>query len=136
MAEGREAADDALLVMGWRRSRDAVGTDLRAHWARLQAQGAACPSADLRAELAELGDLRDVRWWDETAGLPEEDAFILDLEDRASVWGGLLLIPDGERLSGWRPEAGALTVFRAGRMVLSPLVPGAPQRRAIIGRLA
>jgi len=81
-------------------------------------------------------DIHDLRWWDEAAGLPPGDGFVLDLEDRASACGGLLLAPDGDRLTGWRPERGALTAFREGRMVLSPVVPGAPERRAIVGRLA
>ena len=60
----------------------------------------------------------------------------IDLEDRASPCGGLLLAIKGDRLTGWRPEAGALTVFSEGALVLSPVVPGAPERRAIVGRLA
>ncbi|WP_296820611.1 hypothetical protein [Brevundimonas sp.] len=125
-----------LTTAGWLRLRGVAAMDVCAQWARLQAEGAECPKAEVGARLAALGDIHDLRWWDEAAGLPPGDGFVLDLEDRASACGGLLLAPDGDRLTGWRPERGALTAFREGRMVLSPVVPGAPERRAIVGRLA
>ena len=107
-----------------------------ARWAALAAAGGSCPIEDVRALLAELGPTTDVHWWRETEGLPAGAGFVLDLEDRASPCGGLLLAIKGDRLTGWRPEAGALSVFSEGALVLSPVVPGAPARRAIVGRLA
>ena len=107
-----------------------------ARWAALAAAGGSCPIEDVRALLAELGPTTDVHWWRETEGLPAGAGFVLDLVDRAAPGGGLLLGIQGDRLTGWRPEAGAVTVVCDGALVLSPVVPGAPERRAIVGRLA
>ena len=133
-----ERPDPASLLDAWggvRRTKVLTESDT-ARWAALAASGGACPVEDVRALLADFSPTTDIQWWRESDGLPAGAGLVLDLEDRASPCGGLLLAIEGDRLTGWRPEAGALTVFSEGALILSPVVPGAPERRAIVGRLA
>ena len=132
-----ERLDPAAIEEAWagvRRAR-ALEAEYAARLAALAASGGDCPVDDVRAHTAKFGQCSNVGWWNEADGLPAGDGFVLDLEDRASPCGGLLLAIDGDRLTGWRPEAGVLTVFSEGALVLSPVAPGAPERRAIVGRL-
>ena len=124
-----------LASEGWCRVAGAVSEDQTAEWRRAASAGAPCPVASIEA-LLQLGPLTAVDWWSEADGLPAGPAFILDLADRASADGGLLLRPQGEdRVSGWRPETGALTVYRSADVALSPTMPGVARRLAITGRL-
>ena len=71
-------------------------------------------------------------------GLPETSGsfgFVLDLtREWWPIWGGLLLFSGGaERVEGWRPEAGALTLWRGTPPVLSMVSWGAPARLAVFG---
>lgn len=72
-------------------------------------------------------------------GLPTAagTGFLLDLTDGRSQDGGLLLFGE-ERVEGWRPQAGALTVFSADHPPVLTLV--APDARAprlsVFGTLA
>ncbi|MDQ0464133.1 hypothetical protein QO010_001904 [Caulobacter ginsengisoli] len=62
--------------------------------------------------------------------------FVLDLDPPQwrSAWGGLLLFQTGERLQGYRPVPGALTLFAAAaRPLISLLTPGAPPRVSLLG---
>jgi hypothetical protein len=62
--------------------------------------------------------------------------FLLDLDpaDWRSEWGGLLLFQDGERLHGYRPVPGALTLFPASiRPLISLIVPQGRRRTSILG---
>ena len=125
-----------LSTDGWCRVAEAVSPQRVADWRRAAETGAPCPVPSIETVLLPLGALTDIRWWDEAEGLPEGPAFILDLTDRSSAEGGLLLRPDGEdRVAGWRPEAAALTVFGEGALTLSPTSPGAGRRLAISGRI-
>lgn len=125
-----------LATDGWSRVAGAVSPQHVADWRRAAEAGAPCPVPSIETVLLPLGSLTDIRWWDEAEGLPEGPAFILDLIDRSSTAGGLLLRPDGEdRVAGWRPEAGALTVFGSSGLILSPTSPGADRRLAISGRI-
>lgn len=126
-----------LATDGWSRVASAISNQRIADWRQAAEAGAPCPVPSIELVLLELGPISDVRWWDEAEGLPQGPAFILDLEDRGSADGGLLLRSDGEdRVTGWRPEAGALTVFRDTDVVLSPVTPGVSRRLAITGLLA
>lgn len=118
------------------RLRAVLDPDTCADWARRRNEGGACPADRVAELLVEFGSASDVRWWDEAQPLPTGRGFVLDLSDRPSQQGGLLLVPDGDRLTGWRPEAGALTVFEPGALLVSPVTPGAAPRPAILGRLA
>lgn len=63
-------------------------------------------------------------------------AFAIDLtEARRTLDGGLLLFvqPTG-RVSGWRAEAGVMTVWSGADPELTELAPGAPDRLTLIGR--
>lgn len=126
-----------LITDGWCRVAEAVSPQRVADWRRAAEAGDPCPVHSIETVLLPLGALTDIRWWDEAEGLPEGPAFILDLTDRSSPEGGLLLRPDGEdRVVGWRPEAAALTVFSETGLTLSPTSPGADRRLAICGRIA
>ena len=126
-----------LSTDGWCRVAGAVSPERVADWRRAVEAGDPCPVPSVEIVLLQLGPLSGISWWDEAGGLPEGPAFILDLTDRSSAEGGLLLRPDGEdRVAGWRPEAAALTVFGNGGLTLSPTVPGASRRPAIAGRIA
>lgn len=126
-----------LATDGWCRVAGAVSPQRVAEWREAAEAGAPCPVPSIETVLLQLGTLSDIGWWDETEGLPEGPAFVLDLADRSSVDGGLLLRADGEdRVAGWRPEAAALTAFREAGLTLSPTSPGAARRAAIVGRIA
>lgn len=96
----------------------------------------------LRAEQLELaGDLTLLRHRTGDRGLPAPppDAgyrFVVDLTDaRSSVGGGVLLFLDETgRGSGWRAEAGAITIWSGDDPELTELVPGAPERLTLIGQ--
>lgn len=70
--------------------------------------------------------------------LPETTTvgFAIDLsESRRAVDGGLLLFADdGGRVTGWRAEAGAVTLWSGDDPELTELAPGAPERLTLIGR--
>lgn len=126
-----------LATDGWCRVAAAVSPQRVAEWREAAEAGAPCPVPSIENVLLQLGALSDIGWWDETDGLPGGPAFVLDLSDRPSADGGLLLRAAGEdRVTGWRPEAAALTVFGDGGLTLSPTVPGASRRPAIVGRIA
>lgn len=71
--------------------------------------------------------------------LPEDagSGFLLDLDpaDWRSEWGGLLLFQgDGERVIGFRPVPGALTLFPASAAPLISLItPQGGRRLSILG---
>jgi hypothetical protein len=70
--------------------------------------------------------------------LPEDATagFLLDLDPPGwrSEWGGLLLFQDGERLHGYRPVPGALTLFPAAtRPLISLITPQGRRRTSILG---
>jgi hypothetical protein len=96
----------------------------------------------LRAERLELvGEPVLIRHRVGDRGLPTapDDAeyrFAVDLTDaRSSVTGGVLLFLDETgRGSGWRAEAGAITIWSGADPELTELVPGAPERLTLIGR--
>jgi hypothetical protein len=76
-------------------------------------------------------------------GLPPLDGtgwgFTLDLNRGwRSSWGGLLLFVEADGTAkGWRPEAGALTLYDLARPpLLTAVVPGAPARLSVVGRAA
>lgn len=124
-----------LATDGWCRVAGAVSAPQTGEWRKAAEAGAPCPAASVEA-LLQLGPLTAVDWWNEADGLPDGPAFVLDLADRGSADGGLLLRSQGEdRVSGWRPETGALTVYRDAGMALSPTMPGVARRVAITGRL-
>lgn len=126
-----------LATDGWCRVARAVSPRRVAEWREAAEAGAPCPVPSIENVLLQLGALSDIGWWDEADGLPEGPAFVLDLTDRPSMDGGLLLRPDGEdRFAGWRPEAAALTAFGEAGLTLSPTLPGASRRPAIVGRIA
>lgn len=126
-----------LATDGWCRVAGAVSAQRVAEWREVAEAGAPCPVPSIENVLLQLGALSDIRWWNEEDGLPEGPAFVLDLSDRPSAYGGLLLRADGEdRVAGWRPEAAALTVFAEAGLTLSPTAPGASRRPAIVGRIA
>lgn len=121
---------------GWARVVQAVEPAILEGWLALAKAGKPCPRWDVSGKLMTVVSGIELDWWDEDAGLPDGPAFILDLEDRPSAEGGLLLRTSGEdQVTGWRPEAGALTAWRSGEIVLSPVSPGAARRFAIVGRL-
>jgi hypothetical protein len=63
--------------------------------------------------------------------------FVLDLNAAwRSGWGGLLLFVDEHgRAHGWRPEAGAITVYDPARPpLLTAVTAGAPPRLSVVGR--
>ena len=63
-------------------------------------------------------------------------AFAIDLtEARRTLDGGLLLFvePSG-RVSGWRADAGVMTVWSGADPELTELAPGAPERLTLVGR--
>ena len=138
------AAPDAASVerisrdVRWRRLADAER-------ALEQAPLDPCLAAPLQAALAPLAPaLRHVRLVRHGAGafgLPPMDglAFTLDLTlGWTSDDGGLLLFVDADgRVEGWRPEAGALTLYDSARPpVLSMLPPTVRRARlAIFGGL-
>lgn len=99
-------------------------------------------AARVRAAFAEAGlaapaELRLMRHATGDHGLPPGAVLVLDLEPAwRSADGGLLLFPEGDdRAVGWRPEAGAVTLFDADAPpVLSLVAPCAPNpRRALVG---
>ena len=62
--------------------------------------------------------------------------FLLDLDPAGwrSEWGGLLLFQEGERLHGYRPVPGALTLFpAAARPLISLITPQGGRRTSILG---
>ena len=62
--------------------------------------------------------------------------FLLDLDPSGwrSEWGGLLLFQDGDRLHGYRPIPGALTVFPvAAGALISLITPQGARRTSILG---
>ncbi len=63
-------------------------------------------------------------------------AFAIDLtEARRTIDGGLLLfIESTGRVSGWRAEAGMMTVWSGADPELTELAPGAPDRLTLVGR--
>lgn len=74
-------------------------------------------------------------------GLPalssaEELGFAIDLTDaRRTLDGGLLLFVEGSgRVSGWRAEAGMMTVWSGADPDLTELAPGSPHRLTLVGR--
>ncbi len=65
--------------------------------------------------------------------------FVLDLDPPQwrSEWGGLLLFQSGERLHGYRPVPGALTLFAAdARPMISLVMLRAPPRVSLLGQWA
>lgn len=66
-----------------------------------------------------------------------ELGFSLDLSDgNRPIDGGLLLFVDqGGRVAGWRPQRGALTIWSGIEPELTELIPGAPERIGLFGRL-
>lgn len=136
-AEALGAVRGDLETDGWCRVAAAVSDRHVADWRAAAEAGEPCPVAAIQNALAQLGPLSRVDWWNEAAGLPEAPGFVLDLSDRASADGGLLLRPDGaDRVGGWRPESAALTLYCDIGMMLSPTAPGAGRRLAISGRIA
>ncbi len=142
----------ALAERGWARSRvetadldDLLTIAKAGRWARLEGDGRGLDAGDegdgaLAAALG-VASARFVRHRAGDFGLPPTEAgtsFLLDLNaDWPSRRGGLLLFQDGDRVAGFRPQAGAVTLFDGARAPLLTLVaPGAPDRYAIIGRLA
>lgn len=126
-----------LITDGWSRVAEAVSPQRVAEWRRAAEAGETCPLRSIESVLLKLGPLPDIGWWDEANGLPEGPAFILDLIDRPSAEGGLLLHAAGEdRVRGWRPQAGSMTAYHRGALVLSPTVPGSQRRPAVWGRLS
>lgn len=125
-----------LVTDGWCRVAGAVSAQRVADWRAAAEAGEPCPVPSIENVLLQLGPISDIGWWDEAKGLPEGPAFVLDLNDRPSTDGGLLLrAVDEDRVTGWRPEAAALTVYRKADMNLSPTAPGVKRRLAISGRL-
>lgn len=62
--------------------------------------------------------------------------FTIDLTTaRRTLDGGLLLFTDGSgRVTGWRAEAGALTLWNGEDPQLTELAPGSPDRLTLTGR--
>ncbi|ATQ41634.1 hypothetical protein [Caulobacter mirabilis] len=148
----RERLTAALAERGWARSLietadldDLLATAKAGCWMRLEGEGRGLDASDggggaLAAALG-VASARLVRHRAGDFGLPPTEAgttFLLDLnDDWPSPRGGLLLFQDGDQVAGFRPQAGAVTLFDGARTPLLTLVaPGAPDRYAIIGRLA
>jgi len=143
-------AEDAIAV--WpRRERLAVVPPVSdASWKAVAAHAEADPSRELmvvveralrRQGLRPDGEARLLRHRAGGGGLPDLPAtaafgFLLDLSDARRVLdGGLLLFLDGTgRATGWRAEAGALTLWQADQAPqLTELAPGAPERLSLFG---
>jgi hypothetical protein len=151
----RDALRVSLAEQGWARTVDAVPAEVcddllaaaaMADWSSLAGDGYALDIASLGAPalMTALGasDLRLIRHDHGQLGLPPADrgriGFILDLNTGwPSEHGGLLMFQDGDRLRGWRPERGALTLFDLSRpLILSVVTPAArAPRLAVLGRL-
>ncbi len=91
--------------------------------------------------LAPVGEVILVRHMAGGRGLPATAkgagyGFTIDLTDaRRTLDGGLLLFADGtDRVSGWRAERGALTLWSGEDPELTELAPGAPERLTLVGR--
>ena len=135
---GREPASLPAVPTGVF-SRDGAQTfdtaSAPAPWVRLAAEA-------LRAERLELaGEPVLIRHRPGDHGLPPAAAgavyrFAMDLTDaRTSVTGGVLLFLDETgKGSGWRAEAGAVTLWSGADPELTELVPGAPERLTLIGQ--
>lgn len=151
----RDALRVSLAEHGWARAVEAVPASVcvdllrvaeAADWTVERGEGYALETAPLEApELAAaLGasGLRLVRHGPGNYGLPVLDdggvGFVLDLvEGWPSQHGGLLMFEDGDKIRGWRPEPGALTLFDLkGPVILSVVTPRAGRRIAVLGRLA
>lgn len=120
------------------------------HWRDEDGRAVAEPSPEMirlvaAALLAEGlepdGALAVVRHRPGDRGLPSLESaapfgFALDLtEARRTLDGGLLLFIDAAgRATGWRAEAGALTLWSGPDPQLTELAPGAPERLTLIGR--
>jgi hypothetical protein len=144
-----------LAAQGWARTADAVPAQVcedllaaasTAQWAATTGDGHALDSASLAAPdlAAALGasDLRLIRHSPGQSGLPPlaggRTGLVLDLNsDWSSPHGGLLLFQDGDRVRGWRPERGSLTLFDGSRPpILSLVTPAArTPRLAVLGVL-
>jgi hypothetical protein len=142
-----------LAAQGWARAADAVPAwvceDLlaaasTAQWVATTGDGHALDTASLEAPdlAAALGasDLWLIRHSPGQSGLPPivggRTRLLLDLNsDWSSAHGGLLLFQDGDRVRGWRPERGSLTLFAGSRPpILSLVTPAArTPRLAVLG---
>lgn len=161
MYEGfSQARHDGLLAglsgHGWARATEVVSAAtsdalLRraqaADWTALAGEGHALETAPLAdpnlAAILGADELRFMRHAPGDYGLPPAVetgiGFVLDLTPGwASQHGGLLLFAQGDRVRGWRPEQGALTLFELRRpLILSVVGPEARGPRvAVLGRLA
>ena len=151
----RTALLEGLADNGWARATEVATARAcasllrkasRAAWSRLDGEGFSLEIAPLddAALAAALGasDLRLVRHGVGDHGLPPvvegRIGFVLDLNAGwPSQHGGLLIFADGDRVRGWRPEPGALTLFDTARPpILSGVSPGArAPRLAVMGSL-
>jgi len=152
----REGLLTALSSAGWARETDAVPAEacdalrLRAvssDWTALSGDGFSLQTAPLDdpglTDAIGVSDLRFVRHGAGDHGLPPiaeaRIGFVLDLNpDWPSQHGGLLMVADGERVRGWRPERGALTLFDLSRPLILSVVSrdARTPRVAVLGRLA
>lgn len=91
-----------------------------------EALEAALTSALADGGLSLAGPLRMIRHRGGEHGLPKGEGLglLLDLTEGRSYHGGLVLTGDAP-LTGWRPEAGSITLFDAGAPPLLSLVTGA-----------
>ena len=133
--------ETAGAAAGWRRS---IGAHHALETARLPPDAAAAFKAALaRLGLKVRGAPAFVRHGPGGYDAPAAEGGVGCLLDLAAGWpsqhGGLLLIiePEGS-VHGWRPEAGALTLYAAERApLLSMVAPGAPRpRHALFARAA
>ena len=151
----REVLRVSLAEHGWARAAEAAPVAVcdalladaaAADWTGQAGEGFALDTAPLHAPdlLQSLGgtDLRLIRHGEGQFGLPLADlgptGFILDLgPDWRSEYGGLLMFEAGDRLRGWRPGKGTLTLFDPSRPVLLSLGTAAPPapRLSVLGRL-
>lgn len=152
----RKALLEGLSHYGWARATEVASAKAcdallrkadRAVWSRLEGDGFSLETAPLDdPELsAALGaaDLHLIRHGEGDHGLPPiiegRVGFILDL---CPAWpsqhGGLLMFTDGDRIRGWRPEQGALTLFDLARPLILSVVSRDARgpRVAVLGRLA
>lgn len=152
----RDVLRASLAGHGWARAAGAVPASVcdglreaaaSAAWTSLTGEDFDLDAAPLHdpklLEALSASDLKLIRHRGGQYGLPLADidrvGFILDLSpDWHSEYGGLLMFEDGDRLRGWRPEPGALTLFDLSRpLVLSLVTTAAPAPRlAVLGRLA
>ena len=124
-------------------------SDAAVSWQRVNTCAVATPTSALigfvtdalfAESLEPVGEVLLVRHRPGDSGLPPADGrgnfrFALDLAGpSSSLWGGTLLFMDETgRGSGWRAEAGALTVWSGTDPELTELVPGAVERLTLIG---